>query len=206
MQEIRHERTLVFLKPDGVQRGLIGEVLGRFERAGLKVAAMKMVRAGRDLLEHHYPNDESFLRTLGGKTKEAFAAYGLDVKAQTGTDDPLAIGRQVRGWLIDYVSSGPVAAFVLEGIHAVSVVRKLVGDTLPYRAAPGSIRGDLSIDSPTVANLMNRPVRNLIHASGSVEEAGMEIALWFRPEELHEYRRADEATMFGQPPAPGTGS
>lgn len=206
MQAIRHERTLVFLKPDGVQRGLIGEVLGRFERAGLKVAAMKMVRAGRDLLEHHYPNDESFLRTLGGKTKEAFAAYGLDVKAQTGTDDPLAIGRQVRGWLIDYVSSGPVAAFVLEGIHAVSVVRKLVGDTLPYRAAPGSIRGDLSIDSPTVANLMNRPVRNLIHASGSVEEAGMEIALWFRPEELHEYRRADEATMFGQPPAPGTGS
>jgi nucleoside-diphosphate kinase len=103
----------------------------------------------------------------------------------------------VRGWLIDYISSGPVAAFVLEGIHAVSVVRKLVGDTLPYRAAPGSIRGDLSIDSPTVANLMKRPVRNLIHASGSVEEAGMEIALWFRPEELYEYRRADEAAMFG---------
>ena len=197
MQEIRHERTLVFLKPDGVQRGLIGEVLGRFERAGLKVCGMKMVHAGRDLLDRHYPNDESFLRTLGGKTKEAFAAYGLDVKAQTGTDDPLEIGRQVRGWLIDYVSSGPVAAFVLEGIHAVSVVRKLVGDTLPYRAAPGSIRGDLSIDSPTVANLMNRPVRNLIHASGSVEEATMEIALWFRPEELHEYRRADEAAMFG---------
>ena len=197
MQEIRNERTLMFLKPDGVQRGLIGEVLARFERAGLKVAGMKMVRADRDLLDRHYPNDDSFLRTLGGKTKEAFAAYGLDVKAQTGTDDPLEIGRQVRGWLIDYVSSGPVAAFVLEGIHAVSVVRKLVGDTLPYRAAPGTIRGDFSIDSPTVANLMNRPVRNLIHASGSVEEAGMEIALWFRPGELHEYRRADEGAMFG---------
>lgn len=197
MQEIRNERTLMFLKPDGVQRGLIGEVLARFERAGLKVAGMKMVRADRDLLDRHYPNDDSFLRTLGGKTKEAFAAYGLDVKAQTGTDDPLEIGRQVRGWLIDYVSSGPVAAFVLEGIHAVSVVRKLVGDTLPYRAAPGTIRGDFSIDSPTVANLMNRPVRNLIHASGSVEEAEMEIALWFRPGELHEYRRADEGAMFG---------
>ena len=197
MREIRNERTLVFLKPDGVQRGLIGAVLARFERAGLKVAGMKMAHAGRDLLERHYPGDESFLRTLGGKTKEAFAAYGLDVKAQTGTDDPLEIGRQVRGWLIDYVSSGPVAAFVLQGIHAVSVVRKLVGDTLPYRAAPGTIRGDFAIDSPTVANLMKRPVRNLIHASGSLEEAAMEIALWFRPDELFEYRRADEGAMFG---------
>lgn len=187
----------MFLKPDGVQRGLIGEVVARFERAGLKVVAMKMVQAGRDLLDRHYPSDESFLRTLGGKTKEAFVAYGLDVKAQTGTDDPLEIGRQVRGWLIAYVSSGPVAAFVLEGIHAVTAVRKLVGDTLPYRAAPGTIRGDFSIDSPTVANLMERPVRNLIHASGSVEEAGMEIALWFRAEELHQYRRADDGAMFG---------
>jgi nucleoside-diphosphate kinase len=197
VQAIRNERTLVFLKPDGVQRGLIGAVLERFERAGLKVAGMKMVHAGRDLLDRHYPSDDAYLRTLGGKTKEAFAAYGLDVKAQTGSDDSLEIGRQVRGWLIDYVSSGPVAAFVLEGIHAISVVRKLVGDTLPYRAAPGSIRGDYAIDSPTVANLMKRPVRNLIHASGSVEEAQMEIALWFRPDELHAYRRADEAVMFG---------
>ncbi|OFX12449.1 MAG: nucleoside-diphosphate kinase, partial [Armatimonadetes bacterium RBG_19FT_COMBO_69_19] len=152
MKEIRRERTLVFLKPDGVQRGLSGEVLARFERAGLKVVGMKMVWPGRELLDRHYPNDESFMRTIGGKTKEAFAAYGMDVRKETGTDDALAIGRQVRGWLIDYVSSGPVAAFVLEGIHAVTVVRKLVGDTLPYRAAPGTIRGDFSIDSPTVAN------------------------------------------------------
>jgi nucleoside-diphosphate kinase len=197
MKEIRKERTLVFLKPDGVQRGLVGEVLARFERAGLKVVGMKMLRAGRDLLERHYPSDEAFLRTIGGKTKEAFAAYGLDVRQETGTDDPLAIGRQVRGWLIDYVASGPVAAFVLEGIHAVSVVRKLVGDTLPYRAAPGTIRGDFSIDSPTVANLMKRPVRNLVHASGSPEEAAVEIPLWFSEGELHDYARADERAMFG---------
>ncbi|HEU5298821.1 MAG TPA: nucleoside-diphosphate kinase [bacterium] len=197
MKEIRRERTLVFLKPDGVQRGLIGEVLARFERAGLKVAGMKMLLPSRDLLDRHYPNDQTFLTTIGGKTKEAFAAYGLDVRKETGTDDPLSIGRQVRGWLIDYVSSGPVAVFVLEGIHAVSVVRKLVGDTLPYRAAPGTIRGDLSIDSPTVANLMKRPVRNLIHASGTVEEAAIEIPLWFTERELHEYARADERAMFG---------
>lgn len=197
MKEIRRERTLVFLKPDGVQRGLIGEVLARFERAGLKVAGMKMLLPSRDLLDRHYPSDQTFLTTIGGKTKEAFAAYGLDVRKETGTDDPLSIGRQVRGWLIDYVSSGPVAVFVLEGIHAVSVVRKLVGDTLPYRAAPGTIRGDLSIDSPTVANLMKRPVRNLIHASGTVEEAAIEIPLWFTERELHEYARADERAMFG---------
>lgn len=197
MKEIRRERTLVFLKPDGVQRGLTGEVLSRFERAGLKVVGMKMLLPSRDLLDRHYPNDQGFLATIGGKTKEAFAAYGLDVRKETGTDDPLAIGRQVRGWLIDYVSSGPVAAFVLEGIHAVSVVRKLVGDTLPYRAAPGTIRGDLSIDSPTVANLMKRPVRNLIHASGTVEEAAVEIPLWFTERELYEYARADERAMFG---------
>jgi len=197
MKEIRRERTLVFLKPDGVQRGLTGEVLARFERAGLKVVGLKMVWPGRDLLERHYPNDEAFLTTIGGKTKEAFAAYGLDVRKETGTDDTLAIGRQVRGWLIDYVSSGPVAAFVLEGIHAVSVVRKLVGDTLPFRAAPGTIRGDFSIDSPTVANLMKRPVRNLIHASGSPEEAAFEIPLWFADGEIHDYARADERAMFG---------
>ena len=86
---------------------------------------------------------------------------------------------------------------MLEGIHAITAVRKLVGDTLPYRAAPGTIRGDFSIDSPTVANLMKRPVRNLIHASGSVEEAALEIPLWFNERELYEYERADQRAMFG---------
>lgn len=197
LDTIRRERSLVFLKPDGVQRGLVGEVVGRFERAGLKLVGMKMLWPTRDLLNRHYPQDEHFLKTVGGKTTEAFASHGLDVKKETGTDDPLEIGRQVRGWLISYVSSGPVVAFVVEGIHAVSAVRKLVGDTLPYRAAPGTIRGDLSIDSPTVANLAGRPVRNLIHASGSLEEAAFEIPLWFRQEELFAYERADERAMFG---------
>ncbi|HET6781516.1 MAG TPA: nucleoside-diphosphate kinase [bacterium] len=196
-ETIRRERTLVFLKPDGVQRGLVGEVVRRFENAGLKLIGMKMVRPNRKLLDRHYPTDAGFLTTIGGKTKDAFATYGLDVKRETGTDDPQEIGRQVRGWLIDYVSSGPVVAFVLEGIHAVSAVRKLVGDTLPYRAAPGTIRGDYSIDSPTVANLAKRPVRNLIHASGSTEEADAEIALWFEESELFEYDRSDAKAMFG---------
>jgi nucleoside-diphosphate kinase len=197
MTNARSERTLVFLKPDGVQRGLIGEALRRFERAGLKVVGMKMVRAEPTLLATHYPNDEGFLRTIGGKTKEAFEASGLDVRKEVGTDDLVAIGRQVRGWLIDFVASAPVAAFVLEGTHAVAIVRKIVGDTLPFRAAPGTIRGDFSADSPTVANLQKRPVRNLIHASGNVDEANAEIALWFAPGELHDYARVDEALILG---------
>jgi nucleoside-diphosphate kinase len=197
MPDARYERTLVFLKPDGVQRGLVGEVLRRFERAGLKIVGLKMIRPTPDLLERHYPSDEGFLRTLGTKTREAFEAAGRDVRTETGTDDPLVIGGQVRQWLIDFVASGPVAAFVLEGTHAVSVTRKLVGDTLPFRAAPGTIRGDYSVDSPTVANLQRRPVRNLIHASGSLEEAAFEIGLWFSREELHEYRRVDEELVSG---------
>ncbi|MDR7486087.1 MAG: nucleoside-diphosphate kinase [Armatimonadota bacterium] len=197
MPDARRERTLVFLKPDGVARGLIGEIVGRFERTGLKVVGLKMMRAAPDLLERHYPSDEGFLRTLGGKTREAFEAAGLDVRQETGTDDLLLIGRQVRQWLIDFVASGPVVAFVLEGTHAVSVVRKLVGDTLPYRAASGTIRGDLSADSPTVANLQKRPVRNLVHASGTLDEAAFEINLWFAPQELHDYRRVDEGLILG---------
>lgn len=197
MADVRHERTLVFVKPDGVQRSLIGEILGRFERTGLRIVGIKMVWARPDFLEQHYPGDEGFLRTIGGKTKEAFAAAGLDVKAQAGSDDALAIGRSVRGWLIDYVASSPVVAFVLEGIQAVGTVRKLVGDTLPVRAAPGTIRGDLSVDSPTVANLQRRPVRNLVHASGTAEEAAAEIALWFGADELFDYRRVDERVIQG---------
>ncbi len=197
MPDARRERTLVFLKPDGVQRGLIGVVIGRLERAGLKVIGLKLMRASVDLLNRHYPSDEGFLRTVGGKTLEAFAAAGLDVRKETGTDDPLAIGRHVRAWLIDYVTSGPVVVFVLEGTHAVAVTRKLVGDTLPYRAAPGTIRGDFSADSPVVANVQRRPVRNLVHASGSLEEAAFEIGLWFSSAELHEYRRVDEELILG---------
>ncbi|MDR7544032.1 MAG: nucleoside-diphosphate kinase [Armatimonadota bacterium] len=197
MADARRERTLVLVKPDGVQRGLVGEVIARFERPGMKLIGLKMVRAGVELLERHYPSDEGFLRTLGTKTREAFEAAGRDVRAEVGTDDPLTIGRQVRAWLVEFMASGPVVAFVLEGTHAVAVTRKLVGDTLPYRAAAGTIRGDFSADSPTVANLQKRPVRNLVHASGSPEEAEFEIGLWFDREELHDYARVDEGLVLG---------
>jgi nucleoside-diphosphate kinase len=197
MPDARRERTLVLVKPDGVQRGLVGAIIARFERAGMKLVGLKMMRAGVELLERHYPSDEGFLRTLGGKTREAFEAAGRHVREEVGTDDLLTIGRQVRGWLVEFMASGPVVALVLEGTHAVAVTRKLVGDTLPFRAAPGTIRGDFSADSPTVANLQKRPVRNLVHASGSLEEAEFEIGLWFRREELHDYARVEEGLVLG---------
>ncbi len=194
----RHERTLILIKPDGIQRALSGTILARFEQVGLKIVGLKMARAQRGVLERHYPADEGWVRTVGGKTREAFESYGLDVRTMMGTDDPAEIGRQVRGWLIDFMQTTPVIAAVLEGVHAVSVARKIVGKTLPVFAEPGTIRGDFSADAPTVANAGRRPVRNLIHASGTVEEAEHEIALWFAPGELHAYRRADEEVMFGE--------
>lgn len=197
MQEFRTERTLVIVKPDGVARGLVGEILRRFEQAGLKVVALKMLVPSRRLIDDNYPRDDEWVRTVGGKTKEGYEAYGVDVKSEMGTDDVLEIGRRVRGWLLDYMTSGPVAAFVLEGVHAVSAVRKITGKTLPIFAEPGTIRGDLSVDAPTVANFGRRPIRNLIHASGTLEEAAHEIGLWFRPDEILTYRRADEEAMFG---------
>src|SRR5688572_4686449 len=119
MPDVRHERTMIFVKPDGVQRGLAGEILRRFEHAGLKIVALKMVHADAGFLERHYPNDEAFISTLGRKSKEGFEAAGLDVKTMTGSDDPMVIGRAVRGWLIDFVAGSPVVAAVLEGIQAV---------------------------------------------------------------------------------------
>lgn len=201
MTHVRHERTLLLVKPDGVQRALVGEILSRLERAGLKIVGLKMVRPDRVLLERHYPSDEEWVRTVGGKTREAFDTYGMDVRQLMGTDDPLEIGRRVRQWLIDFMQTTPVVAAVLEGVHAVSATRKIVGSTLPVFAAPGTIRGDFSVDAPTVANAGRRPVRNLVHASGTEEEAAHEIALWFSPEEIHGYRRADEEVLFGPEPS-----
>jgi nucleoside-diphosphate kinase len=191
------ERTLILIKPDGVQRGLTGEILHRFEKAGLKILAMKMVWVDKKHVSQHYPDDrEEFIRGLGEKSLTTYAKYGLDAKELLGTTDPLEIGKMVNNWNRDFLTSGPVVAVVLEGIHAIENVRMMAGNTLPTLAAPGTIRGDLSIDSPSVANTRQRAVRNMVHASGNLAEATYEIDLWFQPAELHGYKRADEDVMF----------
>ena len=190
------ERTLVVLKPDAVARGLSGQIITRFENVGLKIVAVKLLSARKDLVEKHYPDDRDELWIgIGGKTLDNYKALDMDPKKSLGTDDPKAIGKMVRVWLMDYLMEGPVLAFVLEGPHAVELVRKICGHTLPLLSAPGTIRGDFSFDSSYLANSNKRPIKNLMHASGNIEEAEYEIPLWFTPEEIHSYERVEEKAM-----------
>ncbi len=198
MSELMKERTVVLVKPDGVQRGLVGEITARFEKAGLKIAAMKMVWVDKELVAKHYPESRTaLLEGIGKKTLETYEKFGKDPKEELGTMDPLQIGRMVNQWNMDFLSSGPVIAMLLEGVHAIDNVRMIVGNTLPTFATPGTIRGDYSIDSPALANAKKRPVRNLVHASGNLEEAKYEAELWFHTSEIYDYARSDESVMFG---------
>lgn len=191
------EQTLVVIKPDGVKRGLIGEIISRFEKAGLKIVALKMIWVDKELVGKHYPESRTeLLRGIGEKTLKTYAEYGKDPKVELGTDDPLEIGKIVNMWNMELLTSGPVVAMVVEGNHAVDNVRRIVGPTLPAFAPPGTIRGDYSIDSPVLANQKKRSVRNLIHASGNLQEAKYEIDLWFGNQDIHSYKRADEDIMF----------
>jgi nucleoside-diphosphate kinase len=191
------EQTFVMIKPDGVLRSLVGLVISRFEAAGLKVVGLKMVHPTREIVEKHYPSTEEWFRTVGQKTLKSYAEYRLDPMKDIGTTSDLEIGKIVKHWLVGYISSSAVVVMVIEGNHAIDAVRKIVGHTLPLFASPGTIRGDYSVDSPDLANVKKRPVRNIIHASGSKEEAEHEIKLWFSEKEIFNYKRADEEAMFG---------
>lgn len=154
------ERTLVLAKPDAVQRGLIGEIIGRFERKGLKVVGLKLVSVSRELAETHYA---------------------------------VHAGKPFYPGLVEFITSGPVAAFALEGPDAIAVVRRMVGRTMPGEADPGTIRGDLGVSG----------LRNLIHASDAPDTAAAELDLWFGPEALVDYGRAIDAWIVAaEPPRP----
>lgn len=173
------EKTLVVIKPDGVRRGLAMSILARFEKVGLSVDAIRVSRNENEIYEAHYPTDSSWLGVVGGKTLQDHEKQGISVADSLGTDDPVEIGAIVRGWLVSMFANGTSIPAVLSGNRSVEVVRKLVGNTLPVLASPGTIRGDYSSDSTDLANEERRPVSNLIHASGDPEEAAREIKLWF---------------------------
>lgn len=197
MADIRKERTVVLVKPDGVQRGLVGEVISRFEKMGLKVIGLKMVWVDRAMAGQHYPESRTeLMKGIGEKTLQTYEKYGKDPKEEFGEKTPVEIGMMVNSWNMDFLTSGPVIAMVLEGVHAIDNVRMLAGNTLPVFAQPGTIRGDFSIDSPALANVKKRAVRNIVHASGNPEEAMYEQQLWFRDEEIYDYKRTDEEVMF----------
>lgn len=187
------DRVVVIVKPDGVKRGLTGEILARFERAGLKTVALKMVSASRELVEKHYPFDRlDFLKGMGEKTKKTAADYDIDVKKVFGTEDALGIGKKINTWNVEFLTSGPVVAVLLEGMHAVDNARKIGGATFPLLAVPGTIRGDFAIDSSAYSNAESRAVYNLLHISGSDEEAKHEESIWFTKEDRHNYKRLEE--------------
>lgn len=196
IKQFKEERTLVLAKPDGVKRGLTGEIISRIERRGLKIVALKMVVASKEHVLKHLPTDEEWVLRLGDKGLKTFAEYKLDPMTYLGTADRKAIGEKVKQGLIEYLTSGPIVAMVVEGIHAITMVRKLAGHTLPVMAEMGTIRGDFSVDSPTVANVEGRAIHNVMHASETPEEAKNEIALWFDAKEIHAYKRAAEDVMF----------
>ena len=187
MQDFNNERTFVMIKPDGVQKQIIGEVISRFERCGLKVIALKMFTPTREQMHNHYPQDDVWKSRLGEKTLGTYEKYGVDPKEELGTNDKLEIGEMVRGWVLDYMISAPVVQMIIEGGHAIDLVRKLGGATLPVFADCGTIRGDYSVDSPAIANKEKRAVKNIMHASETPEEAENEIKLWFNENEINTY-------------------
>lgn len=173
------QQTLVLVKPDAMARNLAGDIISRIERVGLKMTKCQLIQADEKLASTHYPVTDEWLNKVGNNTISDCQKYGLDVKESMGTDDPIEIGKKVHEWNMEYILSAPVLAIVFEGVHAVEVVRKLCGPTLPLMAAPGTIRGDFSSASAISENIQQSPIRNLVHASGTEEEAKREIELWF---------------------------
>ena len=179
------EQTLVVFKPDAVKRGLVGEILSRFERVGLKIAGLKMVKVDMELASTHYP--DSLADVIGNKTKADWDSYGLEY-----VETPEEIGKIILKSTRDFMTSSPVLAMILEGDHAVEVVRKLVGSTGPKDSAPGTIRGDFAHLSLGKASASRKGAVNLIHASGTVHEAQTEIDLWFDSNEIFSYKLSHE--------------
>jgi len=161
------ERTLVLLKPDAVQRAIMGRIISRFEDAGMKVVGMKMVWVNKEFALKHYTED-------------------LAKRA----------GANVREMIADFLITGPIIAMVLEGVNAIENIRKMVGSTEPKSAAPGTIRGDFSHVSYAYADSKKVPVKNLVHASSSKADAEAEIKLWFSPKELHSYKTVHDVHIF----------
>jgi nucleoside-diphosphate kinase len=192
MAHPKEERTLVIIKPDGIQRNLIGEIIKRYERVGLKLTAIKMMIASPEHIEKHYTLDPNWRMSNGEKTIKSYLDKGLTPP----TTDPIEMSGRTLEKLKTYMSSGPVIVMVWQGAHAVKLVRKITGGTEPLTSDVGTIRGDFVIDSYQVSDADGRSVRNLVHASGSVEEAENEIKLWFKDDEIIKYRLASEAILY----------
>lgn len=178
------ERTLVVVKPDGVKRGLVGEIIGRFEKVGLDLIGIKMVEVDEGLAMKHYGANDEWFENIGTKVREFYEKVGYDPGEDFSKLPNKEIGQMVQRWNVNYMTAGKTVAMIWQGTDVVKIVRKMVGSTYPSDALPGTIRGDYSVDSPLNSNTEQRSVYNLVHASGKPEEAEMEIELWFKGDEI----------------------
>lgn len=183
------EKTLVILKLDVLTRGIVGELISRFEKVGLKIVAMKMSQVPKELAQKHYKKDDQWLMAVG---KKLIKNQNLDAKKEK----PMEHGQRICDSLAHDLILYPVIAIVLEGHNTIKLVRKMLGEQSPENSAPGTIRGDFSFDTYVLANAYNRPVITLVHASDSVETAKKEIALWFKKDEITEWTNPDEAIHY----------
>ena len=189
---MKTEKTLVIIKPDGVQRTLIGEIIARYERTGLKLLALKFFVPQKEDVKKHYSIDPKWKKNVGEK---AIASYEKKGETPPSTD-PIEAGDRILDLLQNYLTSGPVVAMVWQGAHAVEIVRKITGGTEPRSSDVGTIRGDFVIDSYQLSDSSDRAVRNLIHASGSIDDAEKEIKLWFSEDDLVKYRLVQDEILY----------
>jgi nucleoside-diphosphate kinase len=192
MPHPKTEQTLVIIKPDGLQRALFSEIMKRYERLGLKLVALKMLIPTKAMIEEHYLLDPNWKKNVGEKSIASYQKKGETPPSL----DPIELANTVVDRLKEYMTSGPVVAMVWEGAHAVELVRKITGGTEPRSASIGTIRGDFVVDSYQMADTDGRAIRNLIHASGSVPEAQMEIPHWFKKEEIMSYNVPHESVLY----------
>lgn len=178
--KLAEEKTLVLMKPDVLQRQIVGEILSRFERKGFKIVAMKVLNATKEQAGEHYIDDEAYLTGMMEREKNEAIARGDDMTKWNS----LERGRLVRRRNIAYLVCGPIVAIVLEGPGVILGVRKLLGSSNPATSDVGTIRADYSIDSYSLAGLVERSTRTMLHASDSVESAEREIKIWFKKDEI----------------------
>ena len=188
----KYETTVIIIKPDGVQRSLIGEVIKRYERVGLKLVGLKYTTAKPETIREHYTNDPKWIEKTGQKLIENLKALNIPLD----TEDYIEQGERVLARLVQYMTSCPVVVMAWQGAHAVSVARKITGGTEPRTSDVGTIRGDFMLDSYPMANEDGRSVRNIVHASGTVEEAERELKIWFKDEEIIKYRLIQDEILY----------
>ena len=191
MSHPKKERTFVIIKPDGIQRSMIGEIISRFERTGLKFTAMKFLVPTAEQCWLHYNKDDVWFQSKGERIVKGREENKMPVEKPA-----IEYGRDIIGQLVTFMTSGPVLAMVIEGNQAVGIVTKLVGGTEPLTSDVGTIRGDLTVDSYEISGIDNRAVRNLIHCSDKPEEAEREIKIWFKESEIIKYRTIGEQMLY----------